>query len=161
MIYHLLPEWEVFSADRGGALAKDVANIMLFDPLTLVVCQRADHTWGFAQDRILAIPGLRTYDRIQAKSYLPRWILWPYLRRVYHPLLSRLKNGDVIWCHNQPGILAGLALPARLKNVKLIFHSHNPTGHHAGRVTLSPSPRTQQSLSVILFATRNCNTSRS
>lgn len=134
MIYHLLPEWEVFSTNRGGALAKDVANIMLFDPLTVVVCESADHTWGFAQDRILAAPGLRTYAKIPAKSYLPRWILWPYLRRVYQSLLSRLEEGDVIWCHNQPGILAALALPARQKNVKLVFHSHNPTGHRGGRV---------------------------
>jgi spore coat protein SA len=134
MIYHLLPEWEVFSTNRGGALAKDVANIMLFDPHTVVVCESADHTWGFAQDRILAIPGLRAYAKIPAKSYLPRSILWPFLRRVYQNLLSRLEEGDVIWCHNQPGILAALALPARLKNAKLIFHSHNPTGHHGGRV---------------------------
>jgi spore coat protein SA len=130
MIHHLLPEWEVFSAERGGALAKDVAN-------SVVVCQCADHTWGFAQDRILAIPRLRTYARIQGKSYLPPWILWSYLRRVYQSLLSRLEDGDVIWCHNQPGILAALAQPARLKNVKLIFHSHNPTGHHAGRVAFN------------------------
>lgn len=137
MIHHLLPEWEVFSAERGGALSKDVANIMRLDPLTVVVCQCADHTWGFAQDRLLAIPKLRTYARIQGKSYLPTWVLWPYLRRVYHPLLSRLEDGDVIWCHNQPGILAALALPARRKNVQLIFHSHNPTGHRAGRVAFN------------------------
>src|SRR5580700_4966912 len=126
MIYHLLPEWEVFSTNRGGALAKDVANIMFFDPHIVVVCESADDTWGFPQDRILAAPGLRTSATLPAKRYLQPWVLWPYLRRVYQSLLSRLEDGDVIWCHNQPGILAALALPARLKNAKLVFHSHNP-----------------------------------
>ena len=46
MIYHLLPELEVFSAYRGGALAKNIANIMRFDSSRMVVCHAADDTSG-------------------------------------------------------------------------------------------------------------------
>ena len=57
MIYHLVDE--PFSAYTGLALSSIAANIMRFDDNSVVVCPKADDTWGFNSDRILIVPRLR------------------------------------------------------------------------------------------------------
>jgi spore coat protein SA len=125
MIYHLLPETETFSAYRGGAISKNIANIMRFDSSRVVVCQSADDTWGYGPDRILVIPELRAYARIRGRKRLPAWMFVAFLRHIFRPLLSRLNAGDIVWCHNQPFWGAALERSIHLKGAKLVYHSHD------------------------------------
>jgi len=125
MIYHLLPEWESFSAFQGGAVSKDIANIMRFEESRIVVCRSSDQTWGFPANRILVIPGLSGYAKTRARRFFPAWICAPILRRVFQPLVSRLKRGDIVWCHSQPFFAAALGREIHSRGAKLIFHAHN------------------------------------
>jgi glycosyltransferase involved in cell wall biosynthesis len=125
MIYHLLPETETFSAYRGGAISKNIANIMRFDSSRVVVCQACDDTWGYRANRILVIPELRTYARIRGRKRLPAWVFGAFLRHAFRALLSRLNAGDIVWCHNQPFFGAALEQPIHLKGAKLVYHSHD------------------------------------
>ena len=126
MIYHLLPELEVFSAYRGGAIAKNVANMMRFDRSRVVVCQAADDTWGFGTDRILVIPALQSFAKLhRSRSALPAWVTTSFFRYAFRRLLSMLQAGDVVWCHSQPSFCAALERSIHLKKAKLIYHSHS------------------------------------
>jgi spore coat protein SA len=133
MIYHVPCEGDAFSAYRGGAVIQIIANMMRFDLSSVVVCQSADDTWGYGADRILVIPELRTYFKLRGRKFLPLWITGPLFRHFYQPLLSRLKNGDIVWCHNQPAICAALAEIIHLKEAKLIYHSHSSVAFYARR----------------------------
>jgi spore coat protein SA len=125
MIYSVLPEREPFSAYSGGAISRDVANLMRIDPRRIVVCHSADDTWGFSPDRILVIPELYRYGGIKGRKFLPWLIHGPLLRYMFRPLISRLGAGDVVWCHSQPYFAAALRRPIILKRAKLICHYHN------------------------------------
>jgi spore coat protein SA len=122
MTYHLLVEGEVFSAYRGGAVARTIANIMRFDAPSVVVCGDWDDTWGYGRDRILVIPGLRAYVRIKGRRFLPPWITGPLLRRILQPLLLRIARDDIVWCHAQPHFSAALERTLHLKGARLIHH---------------------------------------
>jgi spore coat protein SA len=126
MIYHLLPEWEVFSAYRGGALAHIAAAVMRFDSSAMVVCPHADETCGFAQERILSIPELRLYAKLKGRFFYPLWLTAPFFRHFLRPLLSRVKDGDIVWCHSQPYLAAALEAGIHAKGAKLIYHSASP-----------------------------------
>lgn len=133
MIYHLLPELEPFSATKGGALARDVANIMRLNPSHVVACSQADDTWGFDVDRILVLRGLRAYNQIRGKRFLPRWTTGLLLQQAFQPLLTGLKSGDVVWCHNQLVFSAALYSSVHAKGAKLIHHFHDGHAHYAAR----------------------------
>ena len=126
MIYHLLPGNESFSMFSGLAIARDVANMMRFESSSIVVCRDSDNTWGFTQDRILVIPGMRIFGRMRGRKYIPRWITTPFFRRMFRPLLSVIQSGDIVWCHNQPFWCAALAPLIRARGAKLVYHAHNP-----------------------------------
>jgi spore coat protein SA len=125
MIYDLLPEVEVFCTQRGGAISKIVANLMRFDDSRLAVCSAASDSWGFEKDRALVLPELSTYEKIRGTRYLPAWVKGIFYRRVYRPLLSRLKAGDIVWCHNQPYIAQALESSIDAAGAKLVYHSHD------------------------------------
>jgi spore coat protein SA len=125
MTYHYLPEWEVFSAYRGGAVARIIANMMHFDLASVVVCRSADGTLGYGSDRILVIPELRMYAKIRGRRHLPGWINGTFLRYIFQPLLSRLKSEDIVWCHSQPVLCAALERSIHAKGAKLIYHAHS------------------------------------
>src|SRR4051812_45260184 len=112
MIYHLLPEWEDLSTIRGGAVANIAANMMTLDPDISVVCGYADGTWNFPQDRVLVLPQFhsyhRRYARVKGKRFLFNPVYAPLLRWIFRPLLSRLKPGDVVWCHSQVFVFGSL-----------------------------------------------------
>ncbi len=135
MIYHLLPVWEIFSAYRGTAIPLGVANLMRLDPSVAVVCQSADSTWEIDPARIIVIPGLRAYAKMRGGKLLPLWITRPLLSRVFQPLLMRLKNNDVVWCHNDSALAAALAPSIKLKCAKLIYHFHDANEIHGMRNT--------------------------
>ncbi len=125
MIYHVLPNGEPFSAYFGGAIARNVANIMRFDDSRVVVCESSDNSWGYGNDRIIEIPGLRVYGAIIGKKFLPSWICGPIIRHLFQSFVSNLKRGDVVWVHNQPYFAASLDKTIHLKNAALICHFHN------------------------------------
>jgi hypothetical protein len=133
MIYHLLLEAEVFSAYRGGAIARTIANVMRLDPSSVVVCGDWDDTWGHGPDRILAIPALRRYARMKGRRFLPPWVSGPLLRRIFQPLLSRVVRGDIVWCHCQPFFSAALERSLHAKGAKLIHHSESSVAVPAAR----------------------------
>jgi spore coat protein SA len=125
VIYHLLPEREPFSAFSGLAIAGHVANVMRFDAEGIVVCESSDDSWGFGPERQLILPALRGYGRIRARRHLPLWLAGPLLRCIFRPLLSRLKDGDIVWCQSQRAFAAALAGPIHAKGAMLIYHAHN------------------------------------
>ena len=126
MIYHLLPELEQFCTRRGGAISKNVANIMRFDQFRAVVCSASDGSWGHEPDRIVVIPELLLYSKLKGRRFLPAWIRGPFFRRIFEPLLSRLKRGDIVWLHHQPYIAAALEQSIHLAGAKLIYQAHDP-----------------------------------
>jgi spore coat protein SA len=125
MIYHVLPEKEPFSAYSGGAVARDVANLMRYDSSSCVICPSCDDTWGFEPDRTIALPGWRKYARIKGRKQLPRWIYKVLLSRIFRPLVSLLKDGDIVWCHNQPYAAAALERTIHLKHAKVVSQYHD------------------------------------
>jgi spore coat protein SA len=138
MIYHLLGEGDRFSALKGTAVAKNAANIMRFYDSSVVVCPSADDSWGYKSDRILTISALRLYQIARGRLSrlgltLPLWMTGPFFRWIYRPFLSRLKKGDVVWCHNQPYISAALVAQIHLKGAEFIYHFHDLYTPHAAR----------------------------
>jgi spore coat protein SA len=125
IIYHVLPEKESFSALSGLAISRDVANLMRFDLSMIAVCESADDSWGFPEDRILVIQELRMVGRMRARKHIPLWITGPIFRSIFSPLLSKLKSGDVVWFHGQPFFAAALGVAIREKGARLIYHAHN------------------------------------
>jgi spore coat protein SA len=125
MIYHLLPENEPFSAFSGVAISRNVSNMMRLDPSRVAVCSKSDDSWGFSTDRILVVPALRLLARIKGRRFIPRLLTNLFFRRVFQPLVSRLKPGDIVWCHNQPFYCAALEATIREKGAKLVYHAHN------------------------------------
>ena len=133
MIYHLLTELEPLSVSTGGALSKDVANILLHDPMRKAVCISTDGTWGFAQDRLFVPPLLTRYRKIRGRRFLPLWIHRPLLRFVFRPLLEKLREGDLVWCHNQPFFAAALEEEIHKRRAKLVYHAHDGNANYAVR----------------------------
>ena len=88
MIYYLLPEWEVFSAYRGGALAHITAAVMRFDLSSIAVCPYADDTCGFGAERVMQIPALRWYAHIKGRFLFPLWMTGP----VFHSPVRCYRN---------------------------------------------------------------------
>ena len=133
MIYHVLPEWEDFSASHGGSISRDIANMMAFDSRRIVVCRAADGTWGFDGDRVLVINALSRYGAMRGRRHLPTTVTGPVFRRIFKPLISRLKLGDIVWCHSQPAVCAALGNMIQSAGAKLIYHSHSSLSFYAKR----------------------------
>ncbi len=126
MIYHVLPELELFCTRRGGAISKNISNIMRFDESKVVVCSASASAWEFPPERIVVIPELLPYGKLKGRRFLPSWIKGPFFRRVFRPLLSRLEEGDIVWCHNQPYFAAALEQSVHAQGAKFILHAHDP-----------------------------------
>jgi spore coat protein SA len=129
VLYHILPEWEEFSAFRGGAVANIIANMMRFEVASMVVTQSADDTWEYPPERIMVLAGMkryhRFYARLKGKRFLFPLIYKPILRHIFQRLLSTLQPGDIVWCHSQIFILAALEAEIHSKGAKVIYHAHS------------------------------------
>jgi spore coat protein SA len=132
MIYHLL--CEPFSAYSGLALSSVVANVMRFDE-SVVVCPKADDTWGFGWDRIIVIPQLKIAN-LRGWQHVPLGMRRRLLSRVFRPMLSQLREEDIVWCHNWASIAEALELEIRSSGAKLIYHAHNSLAARAARTGL-------------------------
>jgi spore coat protein SA len=125
MVYHVLPELEQFCPHRGGTLAKIVAQHIRFDDSKVVSSYAADRPWGHERERILVIPELLSYCKLKGRRFLPAWVKNRFFRRVFRPLLSRLKPGDIVWIHHQPYIAAALEKLIRAAGARLIYQAHD------------------------------------
>jgi spore coat protein SA len=125
MIYHLLPENEPFSAFSGVAISRNVSNMMRLDPSRVVVCPKSDDSWGFGADRIMVVPAVHLLARIRGRRFIPRLLTNLFFRSAFQPLISSLKPGDIVWCHNQPFYCAALEAAIHEKGAKLVYHAHN------------------------------------
>ena len=125
MIYHLLPETEIFSATLGGAVARVAANMVAGNMEQKVVCQSADETWRCGQKQIMIVPGLAAYARLKGRRFLPRELRKKVLRKIFREFLCVLRPGDIVWSHDEPFFCEGLEQPIRDAGARLIYHSHN------------------------------------
>src|SRR5271154_5100254 len=112
MIYHLLPE--PFSSVTGLGIAKVVANMMHFDE-SRVVCSQADDTWGIDAHRIVVIPELSILSKPIGWRFLPSEMIKTLISHICGSVTSRLKNRDIVWCHNGPYTAAALKPTIHLK----------------------------------------------
>ena len=117
---------EPFCARKGGAIAKNVANIMRHDSSRVVACQSSDNSWGFSTDRVLALPLLRQYARLKGRRGLPLAITRPFFRKAFQPLLNQLAPSDMVWLHNQPFFGAAISEEIHKRGAKLVYHCHDP-----------------------------------
>ena len=126
-VYHLLPEAEVFSAFDGGAISRWVANVLRNDAAGMVVACGSDTTWGFDAARIVALPALKSYHRLQHRMRLRTpWVLRRLLlKRVFKRLITLLKPGDLVWVHNRPEFAAALGQDTHRAGARLVLHMHN------------------------------------
>jgi spore coat protein SA len=137
MIYHLLDE--PFSAYTGLAVASSVANMMRFDESSVAVCPEVDDTWGFRADRILVIPQLGVLAAKIRGSNMRGWRFVPLsarrriICRIFGSLLSQVKSGDVVWCHNWPYVAQALERAIHARGAKLIYRAHNSLAPYAAR----------------------------
>ncbi len=134
MIYHVLPECEPLSANKGGALAHTVANLIRLDRNRVAVCPGSDDTWNLPAEKVMVIPCIKLYGRIRARRFLPIQLIGPALRWVYKPLIEQLAAGDVVWFHNRPVFAAALSLAAKSKGAKVVYHFHDGLDQRTARM---------------------------
>lgn len=128
-----MAEWESFSNYSGGAISRDVANLMRFDESRVAVAPSADETWGYKESRILLLPDLKEYARIKGKRYLPLWLSGMIIRRLFRPLLNKLEPGDIVWIHDQPSFSIALGDAIHKTGAKHVHHSHSSVAALASR----------------------------
>jgi spore coat protein SA len=124
--WHLLTEAEPFSEFHGGAISRWAANVLRNATDTVVVCPSTDNTWKFPQETILTLPALARYRR--HRRYLLRlpWSLHSLaIRRVFSPLLKRLRRGDIVWIHNRPDYAIALTPQIHRAGARVVLHLHN------------------------------------
>jgi glycosyltransferase involved in cell wall biosynthesis len=126
MIYDILPEVEEFSEQRGGAISKVVANLVRLDDSRVAVCSASDGSWGLGADRTVVIPALLAHGKLRGRRVIPAWMERLFYRQAYGSLLSRVRDGDTVWCHNQPLIAEALTEILAQSGVKLVYHAHDP-----------------------------------
>jgi spore coat protein SA len=125
MIYHLLSESEHFSEGTGGAISRWVANVTRRGS-EIVVCPRSDSSWGFPEQRVFVMPGWGATSPVHPLLFRIPWSLQrlTYLR-VFRPLLSRLRRGDIVYVHNAPESASVLATVAGAYGFSVVLHMHN------------------------------------
>lgn len=137
MVYHLLNE--CFSTRFGVALSRLVASFLASTPDSYAVCPAADGSWNIPSDRVhvsrrllpltLTIKG----SKMRGWRYLPESLRNYIAEFLFSGLLSRLKQGDIVWCHNWPYVADALALPVRRRGARLVLHVHNSLAPYATR----------------------------
>jgi spore coat protein SA len=123
--YHLLTEAEPFSEFHGGAISRWAGNV-LRDASAVVVCPSADGTWRFPSEKVYVLSGLARYR--QARRHLRRfpWDLHRnVIRRVFRPILRRLRQGDTVWIHNRPDFAIALTREVHRAQGNVVLHLHN------------------------------------
>jgi spore coat protein SA len=126
-VYHILSETEPFSEVYGGALSRWTANVLREDQDAMIVCPSADTTWGFPSDHVVTLPALHKYLGI-AQRFRYRILIdfrVAVLKRMFRPLLERLRNADVVYIHNRPDVAIAMASICEGRGNKIVLHMHN------------------------------------
>jgi spore coat protein SA len=125
-VFHLLTETDSFSDVHGAALQRWVANVLRFEEdRSVVVCARADTSWGLPQVETMRLARLWAYSKLKGRYRLPWSLRRPLLRKALQPLLGRLSPGDVVWIHNRPDYAAAIGEGVRAAGARLVVHLHN------------------------------------
>jgi spore coat protein SA len=124
--YHLLTEAEPFSEFHGGAISRWAANVLRNANATMVVCPSADSTWKFPSEAIHVLPHLARYRHTRRHLLRLPWTLHRVvIRRVFRPVLKRLRAGDIVWIHNRPDFAVALTPEIRRARARVVLHLHN------------------------------------
>ena len=137
MVYHLLPELDVFDELRGGALSKMVANLMKFDCSTVVAFGASRNPWGFSDDRIMVVPIWQPRKSMRFNQVLPLALKVMLYRQTFRPLVERLRPKDVVWCHHHPFVAAAIEKLVHDRGAKLIYQHHDGRSSYPTRVALA------------------------
>lgn len=125
-VFHLLTETDSFSDVHGAALQRWVANVLRFESSkSVVVCARADATWGLPNVIRRTVPGLLAYSYLKGRYRLPWRLRGQLLRKILTPALSDLRPGDVVWVHNRPDYAGAIHQHVRSARARLVVHLHN------------------------------------
>ncbi len=126
LTYHLLAEAEPFSEFHGGAISRWAGNVLRNTSNFMVVCPSADDTWKFPAKSIMVLPGLKRYRRLRRYfSRLP-WSLHRLgIRRIFGPVLERVRPGDVVWIHNRPEFAIALTSHVHRAGGRVVLHLQN------------------------------------
>jgi spore coat protein SA len=123
--YHLLAEVEPFSEFYGGAISRWAGNVLRGDADSVVVCPSADHTWNFPRESVLALSNLERYKRF--RRYRSK--LWPLhhvlIRRIFRPVLERVRPRDIVWIHNRPEYAVALTRDVHRAGGRVVLHLQN------------------------------------
>lgn len=127
MIYHLLTESEPFSEHSGGALSRWTANVLRQDDDSTVVCPSADSTWNFATPRIWRLPGFQDHSKYfrTLRYHTALHLRLLQLRRLFRPLVQKLRSGDLVYIHNRPEYALALRANCLRRGVRLVLHMQN------------------------------------
>lgn len=124
--YHLLAEGEPFSEFYGGAISRWAGNVLRDTVSSVVVCPSADDTWKFPPASILLLPGLERYKRSRGRlSRLPWFLHRAVIRRIFRPLLERVRLGDIVWIHNRPDYAVALTPDIHRAGGRVVLQLHN------------------------------------
>jgi spore coat protein SA len=125
-VVHLLTETDSFSDVQGAALQRWVANVLRFErEPSIVVCARADSSWGLDRVTPLRLPGLWAYSHLKGRYRLPWSLRRRMLRKIFRPALAALKPDSVVWVHNRPDYASAIEGEVRAAGARLVVHLHN------------------------------------
>lgn len=110
----------------GGAISRWAGNVLRNGPRSVVVCPAADGSWQFTPESIYLMPGLKLYKAIRWQLFRAPWLLHcRVIRGLFHPLLRRLRRGDVVWIHNRPEFALALTEQIHRRGGRVVLHLHN------------------------------------
>jgi spore coat protein SA len=124
--YHLLTEAEPFSEFYGGAISRWAGNVLRNTSNSVVVCPSADGSWKFPPESLMLLSGLKRYRRLRRHfSPLPWSFHRLVIRRIFRPLLKRVRPGDIVWIHNRPEFAIALTSNVHRAGGRVILHLQN------------------------------------
>jgi spore coat protein SA len=124
--YHLLAESESFSEFYGGAVSRWAGNVLRNVSSSVVVCSSADDTWRFPPESILLLSGLERYKSIRGRLWRLPWCFHrAVIRRIFRPLLERVRSGDIVWIHNRPDYAVALTSHIHCAGGRVVLQLHN------------------------------------
>jgi glycosyltransferase involved in cell wall biosynthesis len=125
-VFHMLPEDEPFSASRGGAISRVVANLVGSDASATILCSSSDGSWRCSPAKASSSFLLRVYGNSSALHSILLKIK-PLLRILLLLVTRHAKRGDVLWIHNRVGHAILLNKDAAKRGIRLVLHMHNHT----------------------------------
>jgi spore coat protein SA len=124
-IYHVLPEWEPFSAFYGGAVAGSIAEMMRLNSARSVICSSTDNSEEYGAERVIVLPLYAIYGKLRGRGRIPLTLTSKLLRIIFEPVFRRVQENDILWFHNAPLVAASLSQQFKAHRVTVVYHSHS------------------------------------